>query len=159
MADSSKQYNGNYKKRGATVPATDALGRLSPRDTDVEAAVLGALMIEKDAYTIVCDILKPESFYEPAHQKVYEAIQTLGASQRPIDLFTVTEQLRLNGTLEDVGGAAFVVQLTSNVTSAAHVEFHSRIVAQKYLARELISFAAQIENNAFDESIDVDDLL
>ena len=158
MADSPKQYN-NYKKRGPVVPTTDALGRLSPRDTDVEAAVLGALMIEKDAYTVVCDILKPESFYEPAHQKVYEAIQTLGASQRPIDLFTVTEQLRLNGTLDDVGGAAFVVQLTSNVTSAAHVEFHSRIVAQKYLARELISFAAQIENNAFDESIDVDDLL
>lgn len=159
MADSTKQHTGNYKKQGPKAPTTDALGRLSPRDIDVEAAVLGALMIEKDAYTIVCDILKPESFYEPAHQKVYEAIQTLGASQRPIDLFTVTEQLRLNGTLEVVGGAPFVVQLTSNVTSAAHVEFHSRIVAQKYLARELISFAAQIENNAFDESIDVDDLL
>lgn len=154
---SNKTYT--YKKRTPAAPTTDALGRLSPRDTDVEAAVLGALMIEKDAYTVVCDILKPESFYEPSHQKVYEAIQTLGASQRPIDLFTVTEQLRLNGTLEEVGGPAFVVQLTSNVTSAAHVEFHSRIVAQKYLARELISFAAQIENNAFDESIDVDDLL
>ncbi len=159
MAQQANNTYNNYKRKGVTAPTTDALGRLSPRDTDVEAAVLGALMIEKDAYTIVCDILKPESFYEPSHQKVYEAIQTLGASQRPIDLFTVTEQLRLNGTLEAVGGAAFVVQLTANVTSAAHVEFHSRIVAQKYLARELISFAAQIENNAFDESIDVDDLL
>lgn len=158
MAETAnKTYN--YRKKGSSTPSTDALGRLSPRDTDVEAAVLGALMIEKDAYTVVCDILKPESFYEPAHQKVYEAIQTLGASQQPIDLLTVTEQLKRNGTLEDVGGAAFVVQLTSNVTSAAHVEFHSRIVAQKYLARELISFSAQIEKNAFDESIDVDDLL
>ena len=154
---SNKTYN--YRKRTPAAPTTDALGRLSPRDTDVEAAVLGALMIEKDAYTVVCDILKPESFYEPSHQKEYEAIQALGASQRPIDLFTVTEQLRLNGALDEVGGPAFIVQLTSNVTSAAHVEFHSRIVAQKYLARELISFAAQIENNAFDESIDVDDLL
>lgn len=158
MADATnKSYN--YRKKAQTAPAADALGRLSPRDTDVEAAVLGALMIEKDAYTVVCDILKPESFYEPAHQKVYEAIQTLGASQQPIDLLTVTEQLKRNGTLDEVGGAAFVVQLTSNVTSAAHVEFHSRIVAQKYLARELISFSAQIEKNAFDESIDVDDLL
>ncbi|MDE5567056.1 MAG: replicative DNA helicase [Muribaculaceae bacterium] len=158
MAEASnKTYN--YRKKGQTAPTADALGRLSPRDTDVEAAVLGALMIEKDAYTVVCDILKPESFYEPAHQKVYEAIQTLGASQQPIDLLTVTEQLKRNGTLDEVGGAAFVVQLTSNVTSAAHVEFHSRIVAQKYLARELISFSAQIEKNAFDESIDVDDLL
>ena len=154
---SNKTYN--YRKRTPAAPTTDALGRLSPRDTDVEAAVLGALMIEKDAYTVVCDILKPESFYEPSHQNVYEAIQALGATQRPIDLFTVTEQLRLNGALDEVGGPAFIVQLTSNVTSAAHVEFHSRIVAQKYLARELISFAAQIENNAFDESIDVDDLL
>ena len=159
MAESTNKTYNNYKKRQPSAPTTDALGRLSPRDTDVEAAVLGALMIEKDAYTVVCDILKPESFYEPSHQKVYEAIQTLGASQRPIDLFTVTEQLRLNGTLDEVGGPAFVVQLTSNVTSAAHVEFHARIVAQKYLARELISFAANIENNAFDESIDVDDLL
>ena len=159
MAESTNKTYNNYKKRQPSAPTTDALGRLSPRDTDVEAAVLGALMIEKDAYTVVCDILKPESFYEPSHQKVYEAIQTLGASQRPIDLFTVTEQLRLNGTLDEVGGPAFVVQLTSNVTSAAHVEYHARIVAQKYLARELISFAANIENNAFDESIDVDDLL
>lgn len=159
MAESQNNAYGNYKRKKTAAPSTDALGRLSPRDTDVEAAVLGALMIEKDAYTIVCDILKPESFYEPSHQKVYEAIQTLGASQQPIDLLTVTEQLKRNNTLEEVGGPAFVVQLTSNVTSAAHVEFHARIVAQKYLARELISFAAQIEKNAFDESIDVDDLL
>ena len=158
MADNNdKPYN--RRRRQPVTPSTDALGRLSPRDTEVEAAVLGALMIEKDAYTIVCDLLKPESFYEPAHQRIYEAIQSLGASQRPIDLLTVTEQLRLDGTLEEVGGPAFVVQLSSNVTSAAHVEFHARIVAQKYLARELISFASQIENHAFDESIDVDDLL
>lgn len=149
----------SYGRRQAEAPAVDALGRLAPRDIDIEAAVLGALMIEKDAYTTVCDLLKPESFYEPAHAKVYEAVQTLGASQRPIDMLTVTEQLRLNGTLDAVGGPAFVVQLTSNVTSAAHIEFHARIVAQKYLARELISFAARIENDAFDESIDVDDLL
>lgn len=152
----SRQYKSSKTKQPAV---SDALGRLTPRDTDVEAAVLGALMIEKDAYTTVCDLLKPESFYEPAHQKVYEAIQTLGAAQKPIDLLTVTQQLRLNGTLDEIGGPAFVVQLTSNVTSAAHVEFHARIVAQKYLSRELISFASQIENHAFDESIDVDDLL
>lgn len=153
--------NNNYRRRERQpqAPAQDALGRLAPRDTEVEAAVLGALMIEKDAYVAVCDLLKPESFYEPAHAKVYEAIQTLGAAQRPIDMLTVTEQLRLNGTFDEVGGMAFIVNLTSNVTSAAHVEFHARIVAQKYLARELINFSAQIENKAFDESIDVDDLL
>ncbi len=134
-------------------------GRQLPRDTELEEAVLGALMLEKDAYTNVCDILKAESFYEPANRKIYEAIQTLGASQQPIDMLTVTEQLRLNGTLDEVGGPVFVSELTSRVASGAHVEYHARIVAQKYLARELITFASEIEKKAFDESNDVDDLM
>ncbi len=134
-------------------------GRQLPRDTELEEAVLGALMLEKDAYTSVCDILKAESFYEPANRKIYEAIQTLGASQQPIDMLTVTEQLRLNGTLDEVGGPVFVSELTSRVASGAHAEYHARIVAQKYLARELITFAADIERKAFDESNDVDDLM
>ena len=116
-------------------------------------------MLEKDAYTTVCDILKPECFYEPRNQRIYEAIQSLGASQKPIDMLTVVEQLRLNGTLAEVGGPVVISELTSRVASGAHVEFHARIVAQKYLARELISFAAGIEGKAFDESNDVDDLL
>ena len=116
-------------------------------------------MLEKDAYTVVCDILKPESFYDPANQKIYAAIQTLGAAQQSIDMLTVTERLRLNGDLEGAGGALRISELTSKVASGAHVEFHARIVAQKYLARELIRFASQIEAQAFDESYDVDDLL
>ena len=107
----------------------------------------------------MCDILKPECFYEPRNQRIYEAIQSLGASQKPIDMLTVVEQLRLNGTLAEVGGPVVISELTSRVASGAHVEFHARIVAQKYLARELISFAAGIEGKAFDESNDVDDLL
>lgn len=130
-----------------------------PQDKDVEEAVLGALMLEKDAYTTVCDILKPESFYEPKHQRIYEAIQSLGASQQPIDMLTVVDQLRLNNTLAEVGGPVVISELTSRVLSGANVEFHARIVAQKYLARELISFAANIEGKAFDEANDVDDLL
>ncbi len=140
-------------------PLYDFGGRQQPRDTDLEEAVLGALMLEKDAYTVVCDILKPESFYEPANRKIYEAIQHLGASQQPIDMLTVTEQLRLNGTLDEVGGPVVISELTSRVASGAHVEYHARIVAQKYLARELITFASEIEKKAFDESNDVDDLL
>ena len=151
----------NYNRRNKPQhqPLFDAGGRMQPRDKDLEEAVLGALMLEKDAYTIVCDILKPESFYEPANQKVYEAIQHLGAAQQPIDMLTVTEQLRHDGTLDEVGGPVFISELTSKVASGAHVEYHARIVAQKYLARELISFASQIESKAFDESNDVDDLL
>lgn len=158
MADNNN-YRRNSKNSNNPNPLFDNGGRIVPRDKDLEEAVLGALMLEKDAYTQVCDILKPEAFYEPANRKVYEAIQSLGASQRPMDMLTVTEQLRLNGTLDEVGGPAFVAELTGRVASAAHVEFHARIVAQKYLARELISYAAAIEAKAFDESNDVDDLL
>ncbi|MDE5625137.1 MAG: replicative DNA helicase, partial [Muribaculaceae bacterium] len=91
--------------------------------------------------------------------KIYEAIQQLGASQQSIDMLTVTQRLRANGELKTVGGPAAISELTARVASGAHVEFHARIVAQKYLARELINFSAQIEEKAFDEANDVDDLL
>ena len=156
------QAEGTYRqgsKRPAYTQAADPVGRIQPRDQELEQAVLGALMLEKDAYTTVCDILKPESFYDPNNQRIYEAIQALGAAQRPIDMLTVAEQLRLDGTLVQVGGMAYISELTMMVTSSAHLEYHARIVAQKYLARELISFASAIEAKAFDESNDVDDLL
>lgn len=154
----TRQFSQSQRK-SAKQDLYDFGGRTQPSDTELEEAVLGALMLEKDAYTGVCDILKPECFYEPVNRKIYEAIQHLGASQRPIDMLTVTEQLRANGTLDDVGGPAFVSALTMRVASGANVEYHARIVAQKYLARELISFAAEIEKKAFDQSNDVDDLL
>lgn len=162
MPEPQQQYSNNaadYRRRKEREQLYDFGGRQQPADTELEQAVIGALMLEKDAYTSVCDILKPECFYEPADRKIYEAIQHLGAAQRPIDMLTVTEQLRADGTLEEVGGPAFVSTLTMRVASAANVEYHARIVAQKYLARELITFAAEIEKKAFDESNDVDDLL
>lgn len=151
----------SYTRRQSKKPdqSYETIGKIMPQDKDVEEAVLGALMLEKDAYTTVCDILKPASFYEPKHQRIYEAIQSLGVAQQPIDMLTVVEQLRRNNTLEEVGGPVVISELTSRVASGANVEFHARIVAQKYLARELISFAAAIEGKAFDESNDIDDLL
>ncbi len=134
-------------------------GKLPPQDTQLEDAVLGAIMLEKDAYNTVCEILKPEAFYNPANQKIYEAIQHLSAIGRPIDMLTVTDQLRTNKTLEEVGGAIRITEMTGMVSSAANVEFHARIVAQKYLARELINYSSQVQALAFDESIDVYDLM
>lgn len=151
----SQRRNNNYNK----APLTDSTGKLPPRDTELEEVVLGALMLEKDAYMSVCDILTPDSFYDPVNQKIYEAISTLGLNQRPIDMITVTEQLRQNGTLKEVGGAVHITELTARVFSAANIEFHAKIIAQKYLARRLITFASEIETNAFDESNDVEDLL
>lgn len=159
MAQDNTYNNAQRRSKPEHISKFDHGGRIPPRDNDLEEAVLGALMLEKDAYTAVCDLLKPESFYEPANQKIYAAIQALGAAQQSIDMLTVTEKLRLQGDLEAAGGPLRISELTSRVASGAHVEFHARIVAQKYLARELIKFASQIEAQAFDESYDVDDLL
>ena len=155
MADSPKYRNSKRPEQ----PITDPTGKLPPRDTDLEEIVLGALMLEKDAYMNVCDTLVPDSFYDPVNQMIYEAIQQLGLNQRPIDIVTVTDQLRQNGTLDKVGGAVHISELTSKMYSAANIEYHAKIIAQKYLARRLIRFASDIEQAAFDESNDVDDLL
>ena len=116
-------------------------------------------MIDKDAFTVVSEIIKPETFYEARHQKIYEAVQSLNLQEKPVDIMTVTEELRHKGTLEDVGGPAYVVELSSQVASSAHIEYHAHILAQKFLARQLIQFASMIETDAFDETVDVDDLM
>lgn len=151
-----------YEKKKADFTARnlmDPTGKLPPHDTQVEEIVLGELMLEQDAYMNVSDLLVPESFYDPVNAKIYEAIQTLGFNQRPIDIVSVTEQLRMNGTLEEVGGSVRIAELTSRVYSAANVEYHAKIIANKYLSRRLIQFASKIEGEAFDESNDVDELL
>ena len=141
-----------------TVTGPD-IGKLPPQARELEEAVLGALLLEKDAYSLVGEILKPESFYDPTHQLVYGAIQGLSMQQKPVDVLTVVEELKRRGELESAGGALYIAELSEKVASAAHIEYHSRIIAQKYLARELISFSSQISQNAFDETIDVDDLM
>jgi len=151
--------NRNFRNKPQYKPESDLTGRMPPHDKDIEEAVLGALMLEKDAYATVCDILQPASFYEPVNQKIYEAIQTLGIQQQPIDMLTVTEQLRTNATIDEVGGPAFIAELTSRVASAANIEFHARIIAQQYLARELISFGTEVSSKAYDPANDIDDVL
>jgi replicative DNA helicase len=130
-----------------------------PQALELEEAVLGAIMIEKDAIIEVIDILKPESFYKDEHQKIFAAIMNLFATKKAIDILTVPEELRKQNHLEEVGGIAYITQLTSRVASAAHIEYHARIVQQKFIQRELIRVATQIQNQAFDDAVDVDDLL
>ena len=139
-------------------PVTD-YGRIQPQAPELEEAVLGALMIEKDAYSLVGEILRPESFYEHRHQLIYAAITDLAVNQKPVDILTVKDQLSKRGELEEVGGPFYLAQLSSKVASSAHIEYHARIIAQKALARELITFTSNIQTKAFDETIDVDDLM
>ena len=123
METNSNDRPYKQQRRPGTVAALppEIAGRLVPRAVEIEAAVLGALMLEKDAFSQVCDLLKPESFYEPKHTIIYRAIQSLGIGDEPIDIITVTNRLRTDGELEKVGGAGFVASLTVNVASAANI--------------------------------------
>ncbi|MGM0666916.1 MAG: replicative DNA helicase [Bacteroidota bacterium] len=135
------------------------MGRVPPQAIDMEEAVLGAIMLEKEAIITVIDILKPESFYKDVHQKIYAAIISLNLRELPVDLYTVTEELRSNDELDNIGGPVYLTQLTSKVVSAAHVEFHAKIVAQKFIQRELIRVTSEIQGRAFDDSNDINELL
>lgn len=132
---------------------------MQPQAVDIEKMVLGALMVDKDAFSVVSEILHPETFYEPRSQKIYKAIQNLSLNEDPVDIMTVVEELKREGTLDDIGGAGYILELSERVASSAHIEYHAKILAQKYLARQLISFASVIETKAFDETVDVDELM
>ena len=141
------------------VPEMNEYDHLQPQAPELEEAVLGALMIERDAYSLVSEILRPESFYDVRHQLIYKAISTLAMQQQPVDILTVVEQLKKTGELDEVGGPFYITQLSGKVASSAHIEYHARIIAQKFLARELITFTSNIQTKAFDATQDVDDLM
>lgn len=134
-------------------------GKLPPQALELEEAVLGALMIEKDALTSVVDILQPSSFYKEAHQRIYNAILQLFGKSEPIDMLTVTTQLRSNGELEFVGGASYLVKLTNKVNSAANIEYHARIITQSAIKRDMIKIAGDILKDAYEDTTDVFTLL
>jgi replicative DNA helicase len=134
-------------------------GKVPPQANDMEEAVLGAIMLEKEAAITVLDILKPESFYKEAHQKIFKSISDLNSKECPIDLYTVTEELRSHGELDSVGGPVYLTQLTAKIVSAANVDYHARIVQQKYIQRELIRVSTEIQTRSFDDTYDVTELL
>jgi len=150
------QRNCNRKEQQAL---DMSFGHLMPQAPEVEKAVLGALMIDKDAYLEVCDKLRPESFYEPRNQMVYEAIQKLSMDENPVDMLTVVDMLGKMGKLEEVGGPAYVADLSSRVATSANLEYHANIVAEKYLSRQMISYVSVIGKKTYDESYDIKDVV
>ncbi|WBX72673.1 replicative DNA helicase [Tenacibaculum pacificus] len=134
-------------------------GKLPPQALELEEAVLGAMMIDKKGIDEVIDILTPESFYDKRHQEVYQAIYTLFQNSEPIDLLSVSNQLKKSGKLDVAGGDFFLIGLTQKVASSAHIEFHSRIILEKYIQRRLITISSEIIENSYNETIDVFDLL
>ncbi len=147
------------EKRNRLSTAAVSLGKLQPQARDLEEAVLGALMLEKDALSAVVEILKPEVFYVDAHQKIFQAIITLFSNTSPVDILTVTAQLRKQGDLEMVGGAYYITELTNRVASAANIEYHARIVSQKFIQRELIRISTDVINQSYEDTSDVFELL
>ncbi len=147
------------KRRVSVNELSAQLGKLPPQATDLEEAVLGALMLERDALTSVVDILKPESFYKESHQEIYKAILQLFNDSQPVDLLTVTTQLRKNSKLEMAGGAYYVAELTTRVNSAANIEAHSRIITEQSIKRDLIQISSEVQRDAYEDTTDVFELL
>jgi replicative DNA helicase len=142
---------GNRIKQASNVLLSD-IGKIPPQAVDIEQIVLGAMMLEKNAVSKTIDILKPASFYDPKHQYIYAAIRELFASTNPIDLITVSTLLKKRGELEASGGAAYLSQLTNRVASAAHIEFHARVISEKHIKRELIRMSSDIIRDSYDET-------
>jgi replicative DNA helicase len=149
---------GSRIKQASNIILSD-LGKVPPQAVDVEQIVLGAMMLEKNAVSKTIDILKPSSFYDPKHQFIYSAIRELFANTSPIDLITVTTLLKKRGELEASGGAAYISQLTNRVASAAHIEYHARVISEKHIKRELIRMSSEVIRDSYDETKDVFDVL
>ncbi len=159
--------NTNYIKAGfgrtraASIPNEILAnqGRVPPQAIDLEEVVLGAMMLEKNAVNSVIDMLTPDVFYKDAHQKIFTAIKDLFGKSEPIDILTVTNQLKSSGNLEVVGGPYYISQLTNRVVSSANIEYHARIILQKYIQRQLIVISSDIIKEAYEDTTDIFDLL
>lgn len=150
-----KNTRGNNKQSSTIEQINAQYGKLPPQAVEVECAVLGACMLEQDAFETIKAILNPNSFYQPEHRIIFQAIQSVSVSEKPIDLLTVTQELKAQGKLDAVGGPLYITQLTSRVASAAHIESHARIIAEKFYQREIIRMSSELANMAYgDEDVD-----
>lgn len=134
-------------------------GKKPPQAIDIEEAVLGALLLEPNSVADVLDTLPPESFYKEANRKIYQAIRALASKHAPIDIYTVAQELKKTDDLEQVGGSYYLSQLSMRIGAAAHLDFHTKVLLQKYIQREMISISYEVQKNSYDDTLSVDDLL
>jgi replicative DNA helicase len=153
----TKKYK--QKEKPSVDLSTIIYGKVPPQAKDLERAILGAIMLDKDAIDTATELLKLESFYLDAHQRIYKAILTLNSVNQGIDILTVTEALRTAEDLEFAGGPYYVTQLTNDVVSSANVEKYCRIVQQKYLQREMIKISGNTIARAYEDQTDAFDLI
>ena len=164
-SDNKSNYQSSANRNRRSNPqngeglSTYVFGKVQPQAVQLEEAVLGALMLDRDALPMVMDILRPESFYTEGHQLIYRAVIRLFERSNPVDLLTVTEELKKSGDLEKAGGGYYLVELTHRVASAANIEYHARIIAQKHIQRELIRVSTNVIRDAYEDTTDVFNLL
>src|SRR5258708_29656767 len=156
---SSEMSGPGNKPRTLARDISESLGKLPPQALDLEEAILGALMLEKNALTAVVEFLRPEHFYSDQHKEIYTSIIDLFKSSEPVDMRTVVAQLRKNGKLEVAGGAFYIAELTSKVSSAANIEYHARIIIEMEIKRALIQIASLVHHEDYEDTTDVFDLL
>lgn len=158
--DNSSGFRGGRNDRqGNNDMSSFVFGKLQPQALPLEESVLGALMIDREALPMVMDILRSDSFYTEAHQCIYKAIVKLFERSHPVDMLTVAEELKKSGELDKTGGAYYLAELTNRVSSAANIEYHARIIAQKHIQRELIRVSTHTIRDAYEDTTDVFDLL
>lgn len=158
-SNKSKKRPTTGTKQGREDLSSYVFGKVPPQAVALEEAILGAILLEKDALTQVLDVLQHDAFYVDAHQMIYSAFLRLFDRSQPIDLLTAMEELKKAGELEAIGGPAYLAALSNKVASAANIEYHARIVAQKFIQRELIRISTKTINDAFEDTTDVFDLL
>jgi len=146
-------------KKLHTPEATSELGKLQPQSIELEEAVLGAVLLEKEAFDFISSVLKPDCFYKEQNGIIFKAILSLAAKSEPIDILTVTQELKRTNELEFVGGSFYISSLTNRIASSANIEYHARIVAQKYLQREVIRMSTESIKLAYEESTDAFELI
>lgn len=139
--------------------ANKNIGRIPPQDIEAEKSIIGAVLLDRDAVIAVAQVLRPEHFYKQSHADIFDAVLTLFERREPIDLVTLTAQLKSKGKFEDVGGAAYLAELASSVPTSAHIAQYSQIVRSHAVKRRLISAAARISETAFDETVDTRSIL
>ena len=158
MAEQRANQPNAGRNSGALVNLT-AGGRVPPQAVDLEEAVLGALLIDKNALSKIVDILHDGAFYNEKHQHIFKSVVRLFGENQPVDILTVASDLRKEGLMKQAGGEVYLAQLSQKVSSAAHIEYHARIIIQKHIQRELIRISSEIIESAFDETTDVLELL
>lgn len=152
------KQNTTGKKSNVKIAVNPEFEHLQPQVVEMEKKVLAALMIDRDAYAMVNDQISADMFYDPRHKKIFEAIFALNIAEKPVDLVTVTEELRHQGTFDEIG-MDYLLEIDDSAATSANIVYHVKVINEKFLARQLISYSSVVQTKAFDATNDVNEVM